>query len=176
MTKQLNHQEFKKMQKKFKSNIILILENFEHEENIGSAFRLADAFNCEKIYIISNNSNINFRKIEKTARNCNKTISYEIVSGVLEILNFLKNNDYSIVSVEICEDSKPLRDVNFSKFKKIALILGNERNGISQTALDNSDLCTHIDMFGNNSSMNVTSALAISLYKICEDYLTNKIY
>ena len=63
------------VQKKFKANIVLILENFEHKENIGSAFRLADAFNCSKIYIISNDSNINFKKIEKTARNCNETVS-----------------------------------------------------------------------------------------------------
>ncbi len=164
----------KPVQKKFKANIVLILENFEHEENIGSAFRLADAFNCSKIYIISNDSNINFKKIEKTARNCNKTVSYEICSNILDVINKLKNDDFSIISVEVCNDSKPLRSINFCKFNKLALIFGNERFGVSQTSLDNSQICTHIDMFGNNSSMNVSSSIAITLYKICEDILKTK--
>lgn len=54
MTKQLNYKEFKEKQKNFNNNIMYILENFEHEENIGSAFRLADAFNVNKIIIVSN--------------------------------------------------------------------------------------------------------------------------
>ncbi len=53
MSKQLNHEEFKTIQKHFKPNIVLILEIFEHEENIGSAFRLADAFNVDKIYVVT---------------------------------------------------------------------------------------------------------------------------
>ena len=52
--KQLTHSEFKENQKKFQPNIVLILENLEHNENIGSAFRLADAFNVKKIYIVTN--------------------------------------------------------------------------------------------------------------------------
>lgn len=68
MSKQLNHAEFKAHQKHFKPNIIIILENLEHEENIGSAFRLADAFNVEKILIVTNKiffifSNLNLQNL-----------------------------------------------------------------------------------------------------------------
>lgn len=64
--KQLTHSEFKENKKKFQPNIVLILENLEHNENIGSAFRLADAINVKKIYIVTDRE-LNFRKIEKTA-------------------------------------------------------------------------------------------------------------
>lgn len=64
--KQLTYSEFNENQKKFQPNIVLILENLEHNENIGSAFRLADAFNVKKIYIVTDRE-LNFRKIEKTA-------------------------------------------------------------------------------------------------------------
>lgn len=46
--KQLMHKEFKQRQNKANLNIGLILENIEHDENIGSAFRLADAFCVKK--------------------------------------------------------------------------------------------------------------------------------
>ena len=64
MSKQLDHYEFKKIQKKFSPNIVLVLENFEHEENIGSAFRLADAFNVKKylLFRIKNWTHIKLKR------------------------------------------------------------------------------------------------------------------
>ena len=53
MQKQLTHYEFKQMQKSNKNDIIFVLDNLEHDENIGSAFRIADAFNITKIIIIT---------------------------------------------------------------------------------------------------------------------------
>ena len=81
MSKQLDHYEFKKIQKKFQSNIILILENLEHEENIGSAFRLADAFNVNKIIIVTKRP-LDSKKIEKTARGCQSLVPYEISDSI----------------------------------------------------------------------------------------------
>lgn len=48
MQKQLGHYEFKQIQKQNFNEIIFVLDNLEHEENIGLAFRLADAFNIKK--------------------------------------------------------------------------------------------------------------------------------
>lgn len=169
MSKQLNHQEFKLCQKKFKPNMCVILENLEHMENIGSAFRLADAFNVNKIYIIPNRE-LDFKRIEKTARNCTNTVPFKIDGEISDALNSVKKEGYTPVCVEICDDSKALRDCNFSKFKGIAFIVGNEKHGVSQEALNQSAFSVHIDMYGNNSSMNVATALAITLYKCSEDY------
>lgn len=171
MSKQLDHDEFKKIQKKFSPNIVLVLENFEHEENIGSAFRLADAFNVKKIFIVSNKE-LDTHKIEKTARNCSKTTAYEILPTTEQAISIVKNFGFEPISVEICDDSISLRDCDFSQFDGVALIMGNEKYGVSQYALDNSTNRVHIDMFGNNSSMNVSTALAIALYKCNEDILS----
>lgn len=172
--KQLNHYEFKKNQKVFKPNIIVILENFDHEENIGSAFRLADAFNIQKIIIVTS-CNLNFKKIEKTARSCVSYIPYEFTPSIDDAINYVKQNDFTPIAIEICDESISLRQCDFSKFEGVALIVGNESHGVSQTALDKCYKCVHIDMYGNNSSMNVSTALAIALYKCCEDYLKSSI-
>lgn len=103
----------------------MILENLEHNENIGSAFRLADAFNVKKIYIVTNRE-LNIKKIEKTARNCSKSVPYEIMSSIDDVVSIVKSQNYTPVSVEICDDSVPLRECYFSKYYGIALIVGNE--------------------------------------------------
>lgn len=123
--KQLTYSEFNENQKKFQPNIVLILENLEHNENIGSAFRLAAAINVKKIYIVTDRE-LNFRKIEKTAWNCSTSVPYEIMPSIDDVISIVKSQNYTPVSVEICDDSVPLRECDFSKYYGIALIVGNE--------------------------------------------------
>lgn len=171
MSKQLTHTEFKEKQTTFAPNISIILENLEHDVNIGSAFRLADAFNVRKVYIVADHT-LDFRKIEKTARNCCSTTPYEICATISDAIATVKAQNYTPISVEICDDSIPLRECDFSQFHSVALIVGNEKHGVSQSALDLSTARVHIDMYGLNSSMNVSTALAIALYKCAEDYFS----
>lgn len=173
MQKQLNHYEFKEKQKQNANNIIFVLENFEHTENIGSAFRLADAFNIEKIIIICNRD-IDLKRIQKTSRNCEKYVPYSIYNNSADALNEIYNIGYTPVNIEITSTSKPLREENFAKIKKVALIVGNEKKGISNEILEKVPLSYHIDMYGNNSSMNVSTSLAIAAYKVSEDLLMEK--
>lgn len=173
MTHQLDHYAFKKKQIKFNSDIIIILENLEHSENIGSAFRLADAFNVNNILIVTK-SEIDLKKISKTSRNCEQTKPYNVLSSIEQAIKIVEDEGYVPVCLEICDDSFSLSSKNFADFGKVAIIVGNERNGVSEKALELSKLHTHIDMFGNNSSMNVANALAIALYKISQDQFLKK--
>ncbi len=173
MQKQLNHYEFKQKQKQNKNDIIFVLDNLVHAENIGSAFRIADAFNIEKLIIISENE-LDYKKIEKTARNCEKTTPYTIYNSEEEALNEVETLGYTPVNVEITSTSQPLREINFADIKKVALIVGNEKDGVSDKILSKVPLSCHIEMYGNNSSMNVATSLAIAAYKVSEDFIINK--
>lgn len=174
MQKQLNYYEFKEKQKQNANDIIFVLDNFEHDENIGSAFRLADAFNIKKIIIIST-KDIDAKKLQKTARNCEQHISYSIYNNSTDALTEINNLGFTPINIEITSTSKPLRETNFANYKKIALIVGNEKNGVSDEILEKVPLSYHIDMYGNNSSMNVATSLAIATYKVSEDLLSKKI-
>ncbi len=173
MQKQLNHYEFKQIQQKNSNNIIFVLDNLEHEENIGSAFRLADAFNVKKIIIISSKE-VDSKKVQKTARNCEKHIPYIVYNNPQDALNEIADLNYTPVNIEITSTSKPLRDVEFDKIKNVALIVGNEKHGVSDEILKEVPLSCHIEMYGNNSSMNVSTSLAIATYKVSEDLLKLK--
>ena len=98
MQKQLDYYEFKRSQKQISNDIIFVLDNLEHEENIGSAFRIADAFNIKKIIII-NERKIELKKIQKTARNCEQYVHYSVYDNVKDALNEIKNLGYTPVNI-----------------------------------------------------------------------------
>lgn len=173
MQRQLNHFEFKQCQKQNHNDIIFVLDDLEHEENIGSAFRLADAFNIEKIIIISG-KNYDLKLLQKTARSCEKVVPYLVCNNVQDALKEMEKLNYIPVNIEITSTSKPLREINFAELTKVALIVGNESRGISDEILVQVALSCHIEMYGNNSSMNVASSLAIATYKVSEDLLAKK--
>jgi len=166
MQKQLSYYECLKNKKSIKNNMIFVLDNLSFQENIGSAFRLADCFNIDEIIIIS--KTINFKKIEKTARGCNKFIKYTLVETPQEALNIIKEYNYTPFNVEITSQSVPLREIDFTKHKGVALIVGNEQMGVSEEFLNKVENSIHIEMYGNNSSINVATSLAIVAYHVSE--------
>jgi tRNA G18 (ribose-2'-O)-methylase SpoU len=75
------------------------------------------------------------------------------------------------VSLEITSNSEPIHDYAFPKNQPITLVVGDENFGVSEEILKLSDAVIHIDMFGQNSSMNVVQAANIALYEITKQLL-----
>lgn len=150
--------------------IILVCDNVTNAPNIGSLFRIADAFGVEKLILCGENIQLG-RKVAKTSRATEKVVTYEINCDVSEVIEDLKSKNYQIISLEITESSKPIHKVQFSKDRPIALIIGDENFGVSEDILKTSNNIIHIDMFGQNSSMNVVQATNIALYEITKQLL-----
>ena len=138
--------------------------------NIGSLFRTADAFGIEKLILCGEGVSIS-RKTTKTSRATEKVVDYDIQESAFQVINNLKNKGYQIISLEITTESKPIHSMTFSKEKPLVLIIGDENFGVSESILEQSDEVIHIDMFGQNSSMNVVQATNIALYEISKQLL-----
>ena len=160
--KQLTHKEIDNKHRKFP--ITIVCDAIRTPENIGMCFRVADSFGVEKIYLHENSINLENRKVQKTARNTIRQINHERYSDFNNLISNLKNDGNSVVGLEITDASTKLQNFDFKKHSKIVLVLGSERNGISN--VDILDRSIAIPMFGNNSSMNVIHSLAITLYEI----------
>ncbi|SFZ91838.1 SpoU rRNA Methylase family protein [Flaviramulus basaltis] len=155
--------------KKQKFPIILVCDNVTNTPNIGSLFRICDAFGIEKLILCGDVSL--GRKITKTSRATEKFVDYEILESALSVVENLKNEDYQIISLEITDTSKPIHTIKFSKEKPIVLVIGDENFGVKEAILKISDTIIHIDMFGQNSSMNVVQATNIALYEMTKQLL-----
>ena len=158
---QLEHQEYLHDKKKFP--IYIILDNVEEDFNIGSMFRLSDAFGVKKIYLCGDYSKLILKKINKISRNTVKYTDYEICDNLEECINNIKKQGFKVIALEITNKSLSIDKINFDKNEKIAIIIGNEKHGVSKEGLRMCSQSYHIDMFGNNSSINVAVATGIAL-------------
>jgi len=150
--------------------VIMLCNNVTNAPNIGSLFRIADAFGIEKLIFCGSNIPLG-RKMTKTSRATENVVPFEIKENALDTIKELKNNGYQLISLEITDSSKPLHSYQFNTEKPIALVIGDENFGVSEDILKLSDAIIHIDMFGQNSSMNVVQAANICLYEMTKQLL-----
>ena len=84
----------------------------------------------------------------------------------------LKDEGFTIISVEQAENSTMLDSFQLPENQKIALIYGNEVKGVEQAVVDASDICLEIPQYGTKHSLNVSVSIGITIWKISE--LLNK--
>ncbi|WP_034058616.1 TrmH family RNA methyltransferase [Lacinutrix jangbogonensis] len=145
--------------------ITLVCENVTNASNIGSLFRIADAFGIENIIFCGNAIPLG-RKMTKTSRATEKVVKYEVIENISEAVINLITSNYQCIALEITENSLPIHAFEFSTDKPIAIIIGDENFGVSEAILKQCQHSLHVNMFGQNSSMNVAQATNIALYEI----------
>jgi tRNA G18 (ribose-2'-O)-methylase SpoU len=150
--------------------IILVCDGVQSPANVGAIFRICDAFGISKIIFCNAEINFYSPRLQKTARNTHLYVSYSEKANTLPTIEELKSDGYTIVSLEITDSSKSLEKLPKFNNEKIALVIGNEKQGVSEEVLNTSDWCTHIEMYGKNSSMNVVQATSIALYSIINKF------
>tara|TARA_B100000809_G_C15106480_1_gene518946 strand:- start:603 stop:1109 length:507 start_codon:yes stop_codon:yes gene_type:complete len=145
--------------------ITLICENVTNAPNIGSLFRTADAFGIKELIFCGDNIPLG-RKMTKTSRATEKVVHHRLESNTLDLVRSFKSNGYFIISLEITSKSEALVGFKFPNNSPIVLIIGDENFGVSDAIIRLSDAVIHIDMYGQNSSMNVVQATSVALYEI----------
>lgn len=150
--------------------IVLVCDNITKALNIGSLFRTSDTFGVEKLIFCGENVPLG-RRMTKTSRATEKFVDYEIHRNTLELVKDLKSRNHLIIALEITSNSILIQDLKFSKNQKVALIIGDENLGIPDSILNVSDIICHINMYGQNSSMNVVQAASIALYQLTGIYM-----
>ena len=143
----------------------MVCDNVNNAPNIGSLFRTADAFGIEELIFCGSDIPLG-KRMTKTSRSTEKYVNHSIQADIETQIKTLKANNYYLIALEISENSQPLTDFTLNTKQPIALILGDENFGVSESILQQVDAIVHINMFGNNSSMNVVQATSIALYEI----------
>ncbi len=141
--------------------VCIVLDNLRSLHNVGSAFRTADAFRFEKIYLTGITGMPPHREIEKTALGATRSMSWEHALSTAEVLGELKSKGYTIVLVEQTTESRPLQSFDFGADQKYCLVFGNEINGVSDEVLPLADVSIEIPQSGTKHSLNVSVCLGI---------------
>lgn len=146
--------------------VTLLLDNIRSLHNVGSAFRTADAFRIEKIYLTGITGTPPHREIQKTALGATESVAWEYSESTDLVIRKLKEAGYTIVIVEQTTDSLPLQTFFAEKEKKYCLVFGNEVHGVSEEAIALGDLALEIPQSGTKHSLNISVCLGIVVWEI----------
>lgn len=149
-----------------KSPIVVILENVRSMHNVGSVFRTCDAFRVEKICLCGYTPRPPHRDINKTALGATETVEWAGYEDGLTAVAQLKEQGYSVYTIEQVHNSISLENFNYQSGEKIALVFGNEAEGVSEELIAAADGCIEIPQFGSKHSFNISVAAGIVLWEL----------
>ena len=150
--------------------ILAVLDDIRSLNNIGSFFRTADAFNIEKIVLCGITAQPPHRDIHKTALGATETVRWEYQEDIISAVAILHKEGYDIVVIEQTEKTTPLQKAIELDKKPVALVFGNEVNGVHQAVVDRADHIIEIPQFGTKHSLNVSVCAGIVLWEFSKKY------
>ena len=149
-----------------KQPVCIVLDNIRSLHNVGSAFRTADAFLIERIFLTGITGTPPHREIQKTALGATESVAWEYVENTADALARVKAEGYTIVIIEQTTESIPLQKFEPEAGRKYCLVFGNEVNGVSEEAIVYGDLALEIPQSGTKHSLNVSVCLGIVVWEI----------
>ncbi len=152
--------------------IIVVLEDIHDPHNAAAILRTCDALGIQNVWFVFNKETpYDPKKIGKaSSATANKWLDFTIFTSMFQCIHTLKQQGYTIVTTALTEQSENLLDTTFTE-EKIAVIVGNEKSGVSKTAIVNADRVIRIPMRGFVQSLNVSVATAIVLWEITKQRL-----
>ena len=164
--KELNRLSTEDFKSSVKTPIVLVLDNIRSAHNVGSAFRTADAFALESLYLCGITAKPPHREILKTAIGASHSMDWQYFQDPKEALQELKKKGYHLIAVEQTEKSLALQNLQIDPGQKLALIFGNEVAGISDELLPMVDQALEVPQFGTKHSLNVSVCIGLVVWDI----------
>ena len=143
-------------------NKVLLLDNIQDPGNLGTIIRSSVAFNFDTIVLSENCVDLYNSKVIRATQGmifkCNI-----LVKDLKSFIINLKDKDYQVLSTNV-NGGKNIN--NIIKNDRVAIIMGNEGNGVSPEVASLSDELIYIKMNKNCESLNVAVATSIILYEL----------
>ena len=165
---ELNRKSVEDFKESDKQKMVVVLDNVRSMHNVGSIFRTSDAFLIEKIWLCGFTPRPPHRDIQKTALGATETVAWAYQQEIMDCLLALQQEGYTLIAVEQAAGSMELPNWQADKNQKLAVIFGNEVEGVQDKVMDVCDAAIEIPQMGTKHSLNVSVAAGIVLYKLTE--------
>ncbi len=133
----------------------IVLDRLEDSFNMAAVLRTCESFGVQEVHVVIN-PEAPFVPNSKVAQGCDKWLDVKLYKSFAECREHLKSRGFALYASAIREDATSLYSMRFDS--KIALVFGNERDGVSQEVLDGSDGTFWIPMRGFSQSLNISAA------------------
>ena len=158
-------------------NLIVVIENPDEMRNIGTVIRNVNALGVEKAYVIDPRNILpddwqDMRERKSLSKTSVSAIKWSFIKRFDStedcIAHLQKKGFASVVTSPHIKGRKNgiLDEVDYTGYTKLAVWFGNEGTGISNLAVEHSEMCIGIPMFGMIESLNLGTSSGIVLYEI----------
>ena len=145
----------------------VVLESIYDRGNISAVMRSAEGLGFGNFHVIETQEK--FKESARVTQGADKWVETKKWKKTSECVQTLKSQGYKIFVTHLDARSKPLHEIDFSG--KTALVLGNEKDGVSPEMVAAADETIIIPMSGFVQSFNISVAGALALYHIFQDRL-----
>jgi 23S rRNA (guanosine2251-2'-O)-methyltransferase len=168
---ELGRKSVEEFKQSAKLPVVLVLDNVRSLNNVGSAFRTADSFLLENLYLCGVTGTPPNAEIEKTALGATESMGWKHFKTTIEAVNDLKQNGYKVYAIEQVKNSTYLQNFQYQKNEKIAIVFGNEVYGVEQEVIDSCDGSIEIPQLGTKHSLNISVSIGIIVWEVAKRYL-----
>jgi tRNA G18 (ribose-2'-O)-methylase SpoU len=150
--------------------LTIVLDSVRSMHNVGSVFRTADSFGLESIVLCGYTPSPPHREIHKTALGATETVHWQYEKNIVPVLEKLKADGYRIIAAEQVHNSISLETIHYNPTEIIAVIFGNEVEGVSNDALALCDQVVEIPQFGAKHSLNISVSVGIIVWELIRTF------
>ncbi|MEM1330215.1 MAG: RNA methyltransferase [Planctomycetota bacterium] len=146
---------------------MVVLEDCHDLHNAAAVMRSCDAFGLQRIALIFENE-LGFsprRKGKTSSAGTNLWLDIDVHRSAERALRSIKDEGYTLVATAFTDGAEDLFEADLTD-PNLALMLGNERDGLSETAMSMADRVLHIPMQGVAKSLNLSVTASVCLYEI----------
>ncbi len=143
----------------------VVLESIYDRGNISAVMRTGEGLGFANFHIVETFEK--FKEANRVTQGADKWVDVQKYKSTTACIEHLKSQGFQICVTALASDSVPISEVDFSK--PTALVLGNEKQGVSAEMLAAADKKIIIPMPGFVQSFNISVAGALSLYHIMSD-------
>ena len=151
----------------YNEDVIVILDDIQDPGNLGTILRTIDSVNLSQVIISKKSGDVYNSKVIRSTMGAIFRINVIESHNLSETIKNLKKHKFTIISTSLDTD-KTIYDI---QYKKVAIVIGNEANGVSKEIQEISDSKIKIPMLGKTESLNASVATGIVLY----EYVRQKI-
>jgi tRNA (guanosine-2'-O-)-methyltransferase len=140
--------------------VTVVLDRLEDNFNMGAVVRTCEGMGLQELHVIRNAA-APFRPNGKVTQGCEKWIDIHTHRDFAGCRAALKEKGYALFASAVRDGATSLFELRFDR--KIALVFGNERHGVSPEVLDGCDGVFWIPMRGFSQSLNVSAAVCAAV-------------
>lgn len=166
MTEERLH-KFKIAAQRRQSNLTVILENVHDPHNLGAVLRSCDSVGINEIFVLYTDPSLvdrdHIKLNKRTSSGARRWVDVHLYADVEACFAHVRKNYDKIYSTHLEEQPTSLYELDLTQ--SVALMFGNEKDGLSERSLSYSDGNFIIPQMGMVQSLNISVACAVSIYE-----------